>query len=109
MTDQPTPAAHPTDEERVRVMAQTIDAIFQDRWPEIDELWMREIWPVFRNFISEEDFIKRIATPLSLRLLSIGLQAGIHGLTRSAPVFEKPFDVVVAPSGRVSIKFYDPE
>jgi len=101
--------APPGDEERVRIMARTIDEILAARWDEIDELWMREIRPAFGNMVGDEDFIKRIATPLSMRLLSIGIQAGIQGLTRSTPVFEKPFRVVVAPSGQVSIRFLESE
>ncbi|MCC7363300.1 MAG: hypothetical protein IT303_02925 [Dehalococcoidia bacterium] len=102
MTD---PAPELTDEERVKLMARTIDEVLNRRWSEIDELWMREIRPVFRDMITDEDFIKRIATPLSMRLISIGIQAGIQGLTSSHQVFDKPFRVVVAPSGQVSIRF----
>ncbi|MBI2766872.1 MAG: hypothetical protein HYX53_13305 [Chloroflexi bacterium] len=104
----PEPApARPSDQEIVRQMKLTIDEILDARWTEVDELWMREIRPAFDPTISDEDFIKRIATPLTMRILSIGLQAGIQGLTRAAPIFEKPFDVVVAPSGQVSIRFRD--
>ncbi|MFN0148192.1 MAG: hypothetical protein ACKVT1_16945 [Dehalococcoidia bacterium] len=42
-----------------------------------------------------------------MRLVSIGIQAGIQGLTRNTPIFEKPFRVVVAPSGQVSIRFLE--
>jgi hypothetical protein len=88
-------------------MASTIDDILTARWSEIDELWMREIRPAFGGMISDEDFIKRVATPLTMRLVSIGIQAGIQGLTRSTPIFEKPFRIVVAPSGQVSIRFLE--
>jgi hypothetical protein len=98
-----------TDEERVRVMARTIDEILRARWDEVDELWMREIRPVFGTMMTDEEFIKRIATPLSMRLISIGIQAGIHGITRGGRVFDKPFEVVVAPSGQVSVRFLDPD
>lgn len=99
-----TPAERPTtDEERVRVIARAIDELLSQRWAEIDELWLREIRPAFPG-ISDEEFMKRVAMPLSMRLLSIGVQTGIHALTRAAPVFDGPFRVVVAPSGQVSIR-----
>ena len=92
-----------SDEDRVKLIARTIDEVLGQRWDEVDELWMREIRPAFGDRISDEDFIQRVASPLSMRLISIGLQAGIHALTSAAPVFERPFRVVVAPSGQVSI------
>ena len=97
-----------SDEDIRRRMAETISATLDERWPEIDEMWMREIRPLFGDRISDEDFVKRISTPLSMRLLSIGIQAGILGIATNAPVFTKPFDFVVAPSGAVSIRFLEP-
>src|SRR6185503_21147898 len=69
-----------SDEEIRRRMAESIEATLDERWPEIDEMWMREIRPLFGDRISDEDFVKRISTPLSMRLLSIGIQAGILGI-----------------------------
>lgn len=94
-----------SDEEIRARIARTIDETLQRRWDEVDELWLREIRPVFGDAISDQDFIERVATPLSMRLLSIGIQAGIQGVASATPIFEKPFDFVVAPSGAVSIRF----
>lgn len=93
-----------TDEEIRGRIARSIDETLEKRWDEIDELWLREIRPVFGDLISDEDFIKRVATPLSLRLVSIGIQAGITGVASAVQVFEKPFEFTVAPSGMASIR-----
>jgi len=98
-----------TDEERRQVLARKIEEALIEKWPQIDELWMREIQPLFRGQISDEDFITRIATPLSLRLVSMGIQAAILGVTAIAPVFDNPFELVVAPSGAVSVRFLSPQ
>ncbi len=97
-----------TDEEIRGRIARTIDEALDRRWDEIDELWMRDIRPFFGDAISDEDFIKRVATPLSMRLISIGIQAGILGVASAVPIFEKPFEFTVAPSGAVSIRFPAP-
>src|SRR5687768_8928457 len=96
-----------TDEELRRLMTQTIARSLDERWPEIDELWLKEVRPLFGDAISDEDFVKRVSTPLSMKLLSYGIQAGIQGITEHARVFEKPFEFVVAPSGAVSIRFLE--
>ncbi|OAI40914.1 hypothetical protein AYO38_04905 [bacterium SCGC AG-212-C10] len=96
-----------SDETLRKQMTETIAGILDDRWTEVDEMWMREIKPILGVQISDEDFIKRIANPLTMRLLSIGIQAGIRGITDHAQVFEKPFRFVVAPSGAVSIRFLE--
>ncbi len=98
-----------TDEERRQALARRIDEALDEKWPQIDELWTREILPLFQGMVSEEEFIKRIATPLSVRLVSIGIQAAILGVTSIAPVFESPFELVVAPSGAVSVRFLSPQ
>lgn len=86
-------------------MAATIDTFLSERWDQVDEMWMREVRPAFGNMISDEDFIKRVATPLSMKLIGIGIQAGIEGLARGQKLFGRPFQVVVAPSGQVSVRF----
>jgi hypothetical protein len=88
-------------------MTATIGRALEERWPEIDELWLREVRPLVHASISDEDLIKRVAMPLSMKLLSMGIQAGIRGITENATVFEKPFEFVVAPSGAVSIRFLE--
>lgn len=96
-----------SDQERISQMSRVIDEVLDDRWPEIEGMWMQEVRPAFGAALSDEDFIRHIATPLTMRMVSIGLQAGIESLTRNTKIFEKPFQVLVAPSGLVSIRLED--
>lgn len=96
-----------SDEDLRRDMTATIGRALEQRWPEIDELWLREVRPLVHASISDEDLIKRVAMPLSMKLLSMGIQAGIRGIADNAQVFERPFEFVVAPSGAVSIRFLE--
>jgi hypothetical protein len=93
------------DEDLRRSMTQTIETVLDERWPDNDEMWRKEIRPIIRVEVNDEDFIKRIATPLTMKLLSIGIQAGIRGITDNAEVFEQEFEFMVAPSGAVGIRF----
>lgn len=94
-----------SDEELRQRMTETIARALDRRWPEVDELWIRQVKPLLAGDVSDEDFIKQLAMPLSLKLIGMGIQAGIQGLAENAAVFEKPFEFVVAPSGAVSIRF----
>jgi hypothetical protein len=94
-----------TDEELRRHIARSVDEQLQMKWPEVDELWLRQVRPLLAPEMADEEFMKRVAMPLSLRLISIGVQAGIFAVATGADVFEKPFEFVVAPSGTVSIRF----
>lgn len=108
MSDEATSNIAPmTDEEKVKRISQAIAGFIDGRWDEVDDLWLNQVKPLLRVEVSDEDFIQRFAAPLSLRLISIGIQAGIEGITQAAPVFEGPFRMMVAPSGLVSIKLGD--
>jgi hypothetical protein len=103
--EESSPSGYPqTDQERLKLITQTISQHMEGRWDEIDELWVRQVKPLLRLEIEDEEFIKRLAAPISLRIMSIGIQAGLEGLLRASKVFDGPFRIHVAPSGTVSIK-----
>lgn len=96
-----------TDAEKVRIMTRVIDQVFDEHWSDIDGLWMQDIRPAFGDEVTDEEFMNRVALPITMKLLSVGLRAGIAGTTAHTKVFDKPYEFVVAPSGMVSLKFHE--